>query len=134
MSRVLFIDSIRTHNRTRNLNRLIWWFRLVNLLEFAVHCKSNPGDANRLRLRLRLRVRKCNVLPLLDSRASSSHRLCRWYLTCAWHGALPDCWRYTRKKITYIPAVTGRKGNVNKARARSSNGRSEGSVRQNPCT
>jgi hypothetical protein len=32
------------------------------------------------------------------------------------------------------PAVTGRKGNANKARAGTRNGPSGGSMRQNPCT
>jgi hypothetical protein len=51
---------------------------------------------------------------------------------CAWHGALAELLAEAGSHKT--PAVTGRKGNANKARAAARNGASEGSMRQNLCT
>jgi hypothetical protein len=53
-------------------------------------------------------------------------------LTCAWHGAYAVL--LVERLEEKSPAVTGRKGNANKARAGSRNGPSGGSMRQNPCT
>jgi hypothetical protein len=50
---------------------------------------------------------------------------------CAWHGALAELLAIAGSHKT--PAVTGRKGNADKARAVSRNGASEGSMRQNLC-
>jgi len=63
---------------------------------------------------------------------SSYPKLCWWSLMCAWHGALTELLVQAGSHKT--PAVTGRKGHGNKARAVSRNGASEGSMRQNPCT
>ncbi|MCP5007054.1 MAG: hypothetical protein GY941_24385, partial [Planctomycetes bacterium] len=52
--------------------------------------------------------------------------------TCAWHDALTELLAVAGSHKT--PAVTGRKGHANKARAVSRNGTSEGSMRQNLCT
>ena len=52
--------------------------------------------------------------------------------TCAWHDAQSELPVLAGSHKT--PAVTGRKGNANKARAGSRNGPSGGSMRQNPCT
>ena len=57
---------------------------------------------------------------------------CWWSLMCAWHGALTEL--LAQAGSHKMPAVTGRKGHANKARAVSRNGTSEGSMRQNPCT
>jgi hypothetical protein len=51
---------------------------------------------------------------------------------CAWHGALAELLAIAGSHKT--PAVTGRKGNADKARAVSRNGASEGSMRQDLCT
>jgi hypothetical protein len=50
---------------------------------------------------------------------------------CAWHDALADLLVEAGSKT---PAVTGRKGNADKARAFPEDGMSGGSMRQNPCT
>ena len=52
--------------------------------------------------------------------------------SCAWHGVLTEL--PAQAGSHKIPAVTGRKGHADKARAVSRNGASEGSMRQNPCT
>ena len=58
--------------------------------------------------------------------------------TCAWHDA--DAVLLAERLEVKSPAVTGRKGNANKAMAGSKMGRLElacckrGSMRQNPCT
>jgi hypothetical protein len=49
---------------------------------------------------------------------------------CAWHGALTELLAQDGSHKT--PAVTGRKGHANKARAVSRNGASEGSMRAEP--
>ena len=51
---------------------------------------------------------------------------------CAWHDALTELPAVAGSHK--MPAVTGRKGHANKARAASRNGASGGSMRQNPCT
>ena len=51
---------------------------------------------------------------------------------CAWHGAFTELPALAGRHKP--PAVTERKGHANKARAVFSNGASEGSMRQNPCT
>jgi hypothetical protein len=51
---------------------------------------------------------------------------------CAWHDA--DAGLLVERLEVKPPAVTGRKGNTNKARAVPRNGLSGGSMRQNPCT
>jgi hypothetical protein len=53
-------------------------------------------------------------------------------MTCAWHDADADF--LAERLEVKLPAVTGRKGNANKARAVSRDGASGGSMRQNPCT
>jgi len=57
---------------------------------------------------------------------------------CAWHDADAELLTIGSEvnppDAGETPAVTGRKGNANKARAVSRNGASEGSMRQNPCT
>jgi len=54
------------------------------------------------------------------------------FFTCAWHDADADL--LAERLEVKSPAVTGRKGNANKARAGFRNGPSGGSMRQNPCT
>ncbi|MGM0383284.1 MAG: hypothetical protein ACQEQO_07335 [Thermodesulfobacteriota bacterium] len=52
--------------------------------------------------------------------------------TCAWHEADADL--LAERLEVKSSAVTGRKGNADKARADSRHGPSGGSMRQNPCT
>ena len=64
--------------------------------------------------------------------------LCVGMHTCAWHDAVAELLANEvgskPAETGETPAVTGRKGNANKARAVSRNGASGGSMRQNLCT
>ncbi|MCD4764580.1 MAG: hypothetical protein K8R28_11240 [Desulfobacterales bacterium] len=69
---------------------------------------------------------------MLSEQGYGSEALPSERLTCAWHGVLTELPVATGSHK--MSAVTGRKGNANKARAVSRNGASGGSMRQNPCT
>jgi len=72
------------------------------------------------------------AISIMQSSGMMPRGLPRGGFMCAWHGAQSELLAVAGSYKT--SAVTGRKGNANKARAVSRNGASGGSMRQNPCT